>query len=93
LQIKAGSKETIPGTNLGKSHISGVISALENHRLNQAYLHKNDAEAQITLRSDIRIKRFEELAKSNEPKRYAQAQLLKAVGTSSGERPLCKFRV
>jgi hypothetical protein len=84
-QFVSGSNTTLPGSNLGKSHISGVISALENHRLNHAYQHKEDSEAQITLRSDVRIRRFEEASKSNEPKRIEQAQALKAAGTSSGE--------
>lgn len=83
-QRKAGSKETIAGSNLGKSHISGVISALENYRVHHAYQHKDDPDAQTPLRNDARIKRFEKSAKQDEPKRVQQAQALKAVGTSSG---------
>jgi hypothetical protein len=79
-----GSQKTVTGSNVGKSSISGAISALEKYRLNRAYLHKDDPESQITLRSDIRIRQFEEVSKSNEPKRIEQAQMLKAIGTSSG---------
>ena len=79
-----GSQKTVTGSNVGKSSISGAISALEKYRLNHAYLHKDDPESQITLRSDIRIRQFEEVSKSNEPKRIEQAQMLKAIGTSSG---------
>ena len=80
-----GSQRTVAGSNVGKSSISGAISALEKYRLNRAYLHKDDPESQITLRSDVRIRQFEEVSKSNEPKRVEQAQMLKAIGTSSGE--------
>jgi hypothetical protein len=62
---------------------------LEKSRLNHAYQHKDDSESQITLRSDIRIRQFEDASKSNEPKRIEHAQMLKAVGTSSGKEQLC----
>src|SRR5882762_10237148 len=64
-----GSQKTVTGSNVGKSSISGTLFALEKYRLNHAYLHKDDPESQITLRSDIRIRQFEEVSKSNEPKR------------------------
>jgi hypothetical protein len=79
-----GSQKTVAGSNVGKSSISGAISMLEKYWLNHAYLHKDDPESQVTLRSDIRIRQFEEASKSNEPKRIEQAQMLKAIGTSSG---------
>ena len=46
-------------------------------------MHKDDPELQITLQSDIHIRQFKEASKSNEPKRIEQAQMLKAIGTSS----------
>jgi hypothetical protein len=85
LQLMPGSQRMVTGSNVGKSSISGAISALEKFRLNCTYQHKDDPKSQITLRSDICIRQFEDASKSNEPKRIEQAQMLKAVGTSSGE--------
>jgi hypothetical protein len=82
-----GLQKTVAGSNVGKSSISGAISALEKYWLNRAYLHKDDLESQVTLQSDIHIRQFEEASKSNEPKRIEQAQMLKAIGTSSSGNP------
>ncbi|KAJ7822725.1 hypothetical protein B0H14DRAFT_2598298 [Mycena olivaceomarginata] len=51
--------ETIPGSSVGKVTISQVISALESYRLNSQHLYKNCPEAQIGLRTDAHIRRFE----------------------------------
>ena len=85
LQHKQGSSECIPGSSVGKSVVQQVISALENWRVNHQHLHKDDPEAQMTLRSDNRIKLYETASKHNEPKRVQSSQVLKASGTSSGE--------
>ncbi|KAI0071523.1 hypothetical protein K474DRAFT_1606805 [Panus rudis PR-1116 ss-1] len=81
---KRGSNELQEGTTLGKSAISQAISALEYHRSENAHLYKHDREAQVPLRSDKRIRMFEEAAKHNEPRRIEQSQALKASGTSAG---------
>ncbi|KAI0073663.1 hypothetical protein K474DRAFT_1602967 [Panus rudis PR-1116 ss-1] len=73
------------GTTVGRSAISQAISALERHRSENAHLYKADREAQVPLRLDNRVRAFEEAAKHNEPKRIAQAQVLKASGTSAGK--------
>ncbi|GBE87700.1 hypothetical protein SCP_1103770 [Sparassis crispa] len=80
---RRGGTEVIAGSTVGKSHIAQVISALENWRCNNAYLYKNDPDAQMTLRSDLRIRNIETLSKHNEPKRIEKAQALKAVGSSA----------
>jgi hypothetical protein len=51
-------------------------------------LYKDNIEAQISLRSDNRIKVIEDASKRNEPKRIENSQALKAAGTSSGAHPL-----
>lgn len=43
----------------------------------------NNAEAQVSLRSDLRISELEKAAKHNEPKRIEDSQLLKAAGSSA----------
>jgi hypothetical protein len=88
LQCKRGAEKTIAGSNLGKAHIAQVTSALESWRLHHGYLYKDQPDAQVPLRSDIRVRTFERSAKHNEPKRIEQAQSLKAVGTSSGQSVL-----
>ncbi|KAJ7720340.1 hypothetical protein B0H16DRAFT_1793545 [Mycena metata] len=75
--------ETIPGSSVGKSQISQVISALEEYRRNTQHLYKDSPEAQIPLRNDERIRQFESAAKTNEPNRAAKAQVTKAAGSSS----------
>ncbi|KAL6300578.1 hypothetical protein BKA93DRAFT_829023 [Sparassis latifolia] len=77
-----GKNDTVAGSNVGKSHVSQVISALESWRRNNAYLYKEDPDAQVSLRSDIRVHTAESSAKHQEPKRIDKAQALKAVGSS-----------
>jgi hypothetical protein len=84
LQRKPGSAETIPGSNVGKSVIQQVISALEDWRVSHHHLYKDVPEAQIRLRDDNRIRTLESAAKHNEPKRADTAQTLKASGASYG---------
>lgn len=83
-QKKRGTGDTITGTSIGKSQISQVISALESHRVNFQHLYKSNPEAQITLRSDQRIRQFESSAKHDEPHRAEKAQITKVAGSSSG---------
>jgi hypothetical protein len=85
VQRKPGTTETIPGSNVGKSVIQQVISALEDWRVNNHHLYKHVPEAQIRLRDDNRIRTLESAAKHNEPKRADSAQTLKASGASYGE--------
>jgi hypothetical protein len=85
LQKKTGSRtETIQDSSVGKESISQAISALENWRFKHAHLHRDVADAQITLRSDYRIKTIEKAKKHDEPKRIESSQALKATGSSSG---------
>lgn len=70
---------------VGLSVIKQTISALENYRFEHEHLYKHIPEAQIGLRLDARIRRFESAAKHNEPKRIESAQVLKASGSSSGK--------
>jgi hypothetical protein len=84
-QKKAGSStNTIPGSNVGKYSILGTISALENWWVNHHHLHKDCAEAQVSLWSDNRIRALESAARHDEPKQVDSLQTLKASGTSSG---------
>ncbi|KZV78328.1 hypothetical protein EXIGLDRAFT_757773, partial [Exidia glandulosa HHB12029] len=46
--------EYIQGTNLGKSSIQQIISALEDHRKSTSFRYLGVPEAQIPLRTDIR---------------------------------------
>jgi len=77
--------ETIPGSNVGKSVIQQVISALEDWRVNNQHLYRHVPEAQIRLCDDNRIRTLESAAKHNEPKRVDSAQTLKASGASYGK--------
>ena len=77
----------IPGTSIGKSQVSQIISALEHHRFHHQHEYRAIAEAQINLRTDNRIWVFETASKHNEPKRAAMAQVLKAAGSSAGGLP------
>ncbi|GBE80419.1 hypothetical protein SCP_0301340 [Sparassis crispa] len=79
---RQGKNETITGSNVGKSHISQVINTLESWRRNNAYLYKDAPDAQMSLRTDIRIRTAELSAKHQEPKHIEKAQALKAVGSS-----------
>ncbi|GBE83165.1 hypothetical protein SCP_0502120 [Sparassis crispa] len=79
---RQGKNETITGSNVGKSHISQVINALESWRHNNAYLYKDDPDAQMSLCTDICICTAESLAKHQEPKCIEKAQALKAMGSS-----------
>ncbi|KAJ7676820.1 hypothetical protein DFH06DRAFT_1428669 [Mycena polygramma] len=79
---KRGSTETIAGSSVGRSQISGVISALESYRLNSQHLYPDCPEAQIPLRNDVRIRQFESASKHDEPKRAEKAQTTKAAGSS-----------
>ncbi|KAI0073131.1 hypothetical protein K474DRAFT_261907 [Panus rudis PR-1116 ss-1] len=80
---KRGSDESLEGTTVGKSAIAQAISALESHRSENAHLYKADRDAQVPLRTDNRVRAFENAAKHNEPKRIEQAQVLKAAGTTA----------
>ncbi|GBE82275.1 hypothetical protein SCP_0406590 [Sparassis crispa] len=77
-----GKNDTIAGSNVGKLHISQVISALESWWHNNTYLYKDDPDAQLSLRSDIRVRTAESSAKHQELKRINKVQALKAVGSS-----------
>ncbi|KAJ7269115.1 hypothetical protein C8J57DRAFT_1609308 [Mycena rebaudengoi] len=80
---KRGTAATITGSSIGKSQIAQVISALESFRLNFQHEYKSSPEAQISLRTDTRIRQFESAAKHDEPKRAEKAQITKAAGSSS----------
>jgi hypothetical protein len=83
-QRKRGGSGTIPGSTVGVSQIKGAITALEWFRFHNQHLYKDYAEAQVSLRTDNRIRVFETAAEHNEPKRADMAQVLKAAGTSAG---------
>jgi hypothetical protein len=86
MQYKQGSKSTIQGSSLGKSHVAQVINALEKYRLNHEHHYALDHETRVSLRKDSRIRTFESASKHNEPKRVEKlSQVVKAAGTSSGE--------
>lgn len=72
---------------MGAEHIKQVISALERYRYDHQHeeAYKICPESHVPLRSDVRITTFEAAAKSNEPKRIAESQSLKATGVSSGK--------
>jgi hypothetical protein len=85
MQYKQGSKSTIQGSSLGKSHVAQVINALEKYQLNHEHHYTLDHETCVSLRKDSRIRTFESASKHNEPKRVEKSQVVKAAGTSSGE--------
>lgn len=84
--------ETVAGSSVGQSQIAAVISALESVRFDTQHKYKACAEAQVTLRSDNRIRTLERSSKANEPKRTAKSQSLKAKGTSSDTYALEELR-
>lgn len=69
---------------MGVSTIKAVISALEYQRRKDAHLYPNDIEADKPLRKDDRIRKIEAAVKHNQPKKVAEAQSLKAAGSSLG---------
>ncbi|GBE84823.1 hypothetical protein SCP_0700030 [Sparassis crispa] len=81
-KCRQGKNEAITGSNMGKSHISQVINALESWHRNNAYLYKDDPDAQMSLRTDICIHTAESSAKHQEPKCIEKTQALKAAGSS-----------
>ena len=85
MQRKSDGTSKGPGTNIGKSAVAQIISALENLRKMTAHEHRDSMEAQFSLRSDSRISTFESVVKHNEPKCIESSQLLKAAGSSAGE--------
>ncbi|TFY79269.1 hypothetical protein EWM64_g4743 [Hericium alpestre] len=89
---KQGSKESIPGSSLGKSHIAGVISALEHRHFSDEYLYRDVPEAKRGLHLDKRIKDFEQFSCHNEPKRTHTVNALKASGTSSDAYMLAELQ-
>src|SRR5215471_6090010 len=54
--------------------------------MNTEHLYPGIPEARLSLRSDSRIRAFESAAKHNEPQRADKAHVLKAAGSSSGQR-------
>lgn len=84
-QCKQGRRgETIPDSFLGRSHLKQVISALEYYRLRNQSDYPGNPEAQRALRSDERIRQFEDSVSHDEPKRVEKSQALKAAGTIAG---------
>ncbi|KAJ7025973.1 hypothetical protein C8F04DRAFT_1191008 [Mycena alexandri] len=73
-----GSEST---STCGHEHAKQVVSALEQYRSNYAHEYRHIPEAQVTLRSDSRIRSMEASFKANEPERIKKAHALKAVGT------------
>jgi hypothetical protein len=69
---------------VGSSHIKGVVSALEFHRLRNEYLYSRIDEARVSLRTDCRIRAIEKAVQHNEPNRADKAHILKAAGSSAG---------
>lgn len=67
-------------------HVKQVISALEKYRFDHQHEPPYVAhpEGGISLRDDARIKMFETAAQAKGPERIAQAQVLKAAGSSAG---------
>ncbi|KAF7330285.1 hypothetical protein MVEN_02466400 [Mycena venus] len=65
----------------GLQHAKQVISALEYYRLNNQHQYRDNAEAQIVLRTDPRIKAMEKAFAASEPERVKKANVLKAAGT------------
>ncbi|KAF7369757.1 hypothetical protein MVEN_00307500 [Mycena venus] len=65
----------------GREHGRQVVSALEHYRFDSQHLHRHIPEAQVTLRSDSRIKTLEAAFAHNEPERTKKAHALKAAGT------------
>ncbi|OJA10888.1 hypothetical protein AZE42_11709 [Rhizopogon vesiculosus] len=82
-KYKQGSKSTIQGSSLGKSHVAQVINALEKYRLNQEHFYLCDHEMHVSLCKDSCIRAFELALRHNEPKRVEKSQTIKAAGTSS----------
>jgi hypothetical protein len=74
----------IAGSSVGASHIRVTISALESERLNNKHMYKDDPNAQLSLRGDIRIRKIESAAMHKEPQRADKAHTLKAAGSSAG---------
>ncbi|KAJ7745543.1 hypothetical protein DFH07DRAFT_977314 [Mycena maculata] len=68
---------------IGVHSVKQIVSALENSRLNNQHLYPNIPEAQMALRLDLRIKRFESAAAHKEPQRVKMAHTLKATGTNA----------
>ncbi|KAE8238895.1 hypothetical protein A4X13_0g8335 [Tilletia indica] len=78
-------KSTIPGTKLGRSAISNIISGLEHFRLEMADLWPAGNETRLSLRSNASIKVIEDTVKKGTAGRTETAQALKAIGgTSTG---------
>jgi len=82
---RAGSKLTIPNSNVGKESISQTISTLECWRLNHAHEYQAVPKMQTGLRLNARVKTIERAKRHNEPKQVESLQALKVTGSSSGE--------
>ncbi|KAK7008468.1 hypothetical protein R3P38DRAFT_3210716 [Favolaschia claudopus] len=65
----------------GIEHAKQVVSALEHYRFDTQHLYRHIPEAQVSLRTDNRIKTLEEAFAHNEPERTKKAHSLKAAGT------------
>jgi hypothetical protein len=92
-QRRRGGSGSIAGATVGVWHIKGTITALEWYRRHDAHLYKTDPEAQVSLRTDNRIRTFESAAQHNESKRADSAQIFKAAGTSAGDPNLISLPV
>ncbi|KAK7049043.1 hypothetical protein R3P38DRAFT_3345932 [Favolaschia claudopus] len=65
----------------GIEHAKQVVSALEHYRFDTQHLYRHIPEAQVSLRTDNRIKTLEEAFAHNEPERTKKAHSLKTAGT------------
>ncbi|KAJ7601852.1 hypothetical protein DFH06DRAFT_1399914 [Mycena polygramma] len=80
-QKKKRADGTPSTSTCGQEHAKQVISALEHFRFNSQHLYRDVPEAQVSLRSDSRIKTLEAAFAHNEPERVKKAHALKASGT------------
>ena len=76
----------MPGTQVGSSHVSQCINALEHYRFNRQHQpnYMADPESRRPLRDDSRIKAYEKAAAADKPRRIAEAHARKAAGTTAG---------
>ncbi|KAK7048472.1 hypothetical protein R3P38DRAFT_2687704 [Favolaschia claudopus] len=80
-QKRKSPSNTQSTSTCGVEHAKQVISALEHYRFDSQHLYRHIPEAQVSLRTDNRIKTLEGAFAHNEPERTKKAHSLKATGT------------
>ncbi|KAJ7610445.1 hypothetical protein FB45DRAFT_875800 [Roridomyces roridus] len=66
IKLSEGAEST---STCGPEHAKQVVSALEHHRFDTQHLYPNDPLAQVSLRSDARIKTLQAAFEEKEPER------------------------